>query len=106
MSSLIPKDYIMASIRKPVVGYCNGRLISMFEHEDCTELKTRSDFAGRTFEHSAVVYQSGDGWFVMTNTNVAGTLEKVGTDLDAYASFDKALRGAFHAIANVQGWRD
>lgn len=95
----------MSTQRKPVVGYCNGRLVMLEQHEDCYELKARSTFDGRDFDHSAVVYQTGDGWFVMENTNLRDNLEAgIRTEVHAFTSFDKALRGGFSLVAHAQGW--
>lgn len=91
--------------RPNTVAYVGGRLVLMTQHADCVELKTRSVYDGRDFEHSAVVYQTGDAWFVMINTNLKGNLEDIRTKTEGYASFGNALRGAFASIGTDLGWR-
>lgn len=55
----------MKTERKPVVAYFNQRLILMLLHEGATEFRARADYAGVSWDHTALVYEEGGVWFML-----------------------------------------
>ena len=89
--------------RPPVVAYFNSRLILMLQHEDCVEYKTRAEFCGYVWEHTALVYEEAGVWFILQMSYVPNTGIQVRFDADACLNEKEARKAAVRRVGTAQG---
>lgn len=92
--------------RKPVVAYLNQRLILMLKHADCVEFKSRAEFCGRVFEHSALVWREGEAFICLGITTLAGTADSREATPEAFLKPQEVHRHAISTVAFAQGWKE
>jgi len=89
------------------VAFLNNRLVILEQHKDCVELRTRGEFEGAIWKHTALVYDEGDVWFViLTSEHEDAVLKAKHTfEAEAFLTARNAIKHAVHRVATAQGHR-
>lgn len=93
--------------RPLVVAYQNQRFVLMEQHEDCIEFRSRGEFMGEVWKHTALVYEEGDAWFVLKTSQLWNTPEVTTSTFAAKAFLDArgAMKHAAEWVTTAQGKR-
>ena len=89
---------------KPVVAYTNGRLILVRTYEGVREYRSTSEFDGHAFKHTCIVWQEGEAWWLLTDSEHAATGQKRRVETMAFVTERDALHGGVVSVANARGW--